>query len=374
MVQINFALKEVSCKVVYYGPGLSGKTTNLQIIHTKMPAEHKGKMTSIATEGERTLFFDFLPLDLGAVSGMRTKFQLYTVPGQVYYNATRKLVLKGVDGVVFVADSQPDKMAENLQSWQNLIDNLAEHGLTLEDVPVVFQYNKRDLPNAVPKALMDDRLNPHGAPVFEAVASQGEGVTATLRGIANLVLDRLNQRQGAAHGTRPVEVKAARETGPVVAAMETAVAATVAPDPPAPPRRAVDHTAPTPPPPDLRRPRTAPQSAAVASAMADLHRDVGPERPLSRFPDPPPPDRRTNRAPRALQTGPPEPPGPPPLVAARKSRASSLGGLAPVEESLGSGARPGAPRRRSRAWIAVAAGALVAVTAALAAFFVLFRG
>ena len=145
MVQINFALREVNCKIVYYGPGLSGKTTNLEIIHAKAPGEFRGDLTSIATEGDRTLFFDFLPLNLGTVAGMKTKFQLYTVPGQVFYNSTRKLVLQGVDGVVFVADSRTSKMEENIESLENLRENLAQYGLNLETMPHVIQYNKRDL-------------------------------------------------------------------------------------------------------------------------------------------------------------------------------------------------------------------------------------
>ena len=152
MVQINFALKEVNCKVVFYGPGMSGKTTNLEIVHQKAPEENKGELTSISTDGDRTLFFDFMPLDLGNVAGMRTKFQLYTVPGQVYYNSTRKLVLQGVDGVIFVADSDPDKMDENIESYSNLIENLAEYGKDIRELPHVIQYNKRDLPNAMPTA------------------------------------------------------------------------------------------------------------------------------------------------------------------------------------------------------------------------------
>jgi signal recognition particle receptor subunit beta len=176
MVQINFALKEVSCKIVYYGPGMSGKTTNLEIVHAKAPEANKGELTSIATEGDRTLFFDFMPLDLGNIAGMRTKFQLYTVPGQVYYNSTRKLVLQGVDGVVFVADSQASMMEENLESWQNLVDNLEEYGKTLDDVSVVVQYNKRDLPNALPVEDLAAQLNPGNRYVsFPAVATTARG-------------------------------------------------------------------------------------------------------------------------------------------------------------------------------------------------------
>ena len=159
MVQINFALKEVNCKVVFYGPGMSGKTTNLEIVHQKAPEENKGELTSISTDGDRTLFFDFMPLDLGNVAGMRTKFQLYTVPGQVYYNSTRKLVLQGVDGVIFVADSDPEKMDENVESYANLIENLAEYGKDVRELPHVIQYNKRDVPGALPVEEIDQLLN-----------------------------------------------------------------------------------------------------------------------------------------------------------------------------------------------------------------------
>jgi len=197
MAQISFGSRQVSCKIVYYGPGLSGKTTNIEVVHQKVPGQHRGELTSIATEGDRTLFFDFMPLDLGSVAGMQTKFQLYTVPGQVYYNATRKLVLQGADGVVFVADSSPDQMTPNLESMANLRENLAEQGVTLEDVPLIIQYNKRDLPNAVSIALLESRLNPRRVPSFEAIAATGEGVLPTLKALSKLVLDRLNERYGA---------------------------------------------------------------------------------------------------------------------------------------------------------------------------------
>ena len=202
MVQINFGQREVSCKVVFYGPGMSGKTTNLEIIHKKAPKDAVGEMVSIATETDRTLYFDFLPLDLGNVAGMRTKFQLYTVPGQIYYNATRKLVLQGVDGVIFVADSNPDKMSENLESFQNLKDNLAEMGLTVDDVPVVLQYNKRDLPNALSVADMDAAMNPQKFPTFEACAREGKGVFATLKEISRLVIEKLNKEHAPAANRR----------------------------------------------------------------------------------------------------------------------------------------------------------------------------
>lgn len=193
MVQINFALKEVNCKVVFYGPGMSGKTTNLEIVHQKAPEENKGELTSISTDGDRTLFFDFMPLDLGNVAGMRTKFQLYTVPGQVYYNSTRKLVLQGVDGVIFVADSDPEKIDENIESYANLIENLAEYGKDVRELPHVIQYNKRDLPNAAPLAEMKALLNPGQVPDFEATAHTGAGVFETLKGVARGVLNDLKR-------------------------------------------------------------------------------------------------------------------------------------------------------------------------------------
>lgn len=202
MVQINFGQREVSCKVVFYGPGMSGKTTNLEIIHKKAPKDAVGEMVSIATETDRTLYFDFLPLDLGQVAGMRTRFQLYTVPGQIYYNATRKLVLQGVDGVIFVADSSPEKMAENLESLQNLRDNLAEMNLTIDDIPLVLQYNKRDLPQAMSVADINAQLNPMGAPVFEGVAREGKGVFATLKEISRLVIEKLNKEHAPAANRR----------------------------------------------------------------------------------------------------------------------------------------------------------------------------
>lgn len=196
MVQINFALKEVNCKVVFYGPGMSGKTTNLEIVHQKAPEENKGELTSISTDGDRTLFFDFMPLDLGNVAGMRTKFQLYTVPGQVYYNSTRKLVLQGVDGIIFVADSDPDKMDENVESYGNLIENLAEYGKDIRELPHVIQYNKRDLPNALPVAEIDKIMNKFGVPTFEAVAYTGEGVFPTLKTLAAMVLESIEKIDG----------------------------------------------------------------------------------------------------------------------------------------------------------------------------------
>ena len=217
MVQINFALKEVNCKIVFYGPGMSGKTTNLEIVHQKAPEENKGELTSISTDGDRTLFFDFMPLDLGNVAGMRTKFQLYTVPGQVYYNSTRKLVLQGSDGVIFVADSDPEKMAENIESYQNLIDNLEEYGKDIRELPHVIQYNKRDLPNALSVEELDEQLNKFGVPTFEAVAYTGEGVFPTLKTLAGMVLesiDRMDNRAGSKRVAEPVAAAAGARRAP----------------------------------------------------------------------------------------------------------------------------------------------------------------
>ena len=195
MTFINYASKEINCKIVYYGPGLCGKTTNLQYIYSKTSPEAKGKMISLATETERTLFFDFLPLSLGEIRGFKTRFHLYTVPGQVFYDASRKLILKGVDGVVFVADSQIERMEANIESLENLRTNLAEQGYNLDKLPYVVQYNKRDLPGAAPIDQLRDLLNPTNVPDFEASATTGEGVFETLKAVAKSVLTEL--RKGA---------------------------------------------------------------------------------------------------------------------------------------------------------------------------------
>jgi signal recognition particle receptor subunit beta len=190
---INYSSREINCKIVYYGPGLCGKTTNLQYIYGKTAPDAKGKMISLATETERTLFFDFLPLALGKIRGFRTRFHLYTVPGQVFYDASRKLILKGVDGVVFVADSQIERMEANLESLDNLKVNLAEQGYELERVPYVIQYNKRDLPNAAPLEEMQQLLNPGGVVHYEACATVGKGVFETLKAVAKGVLTDLKK-------------------------------------------------------------------------------------------------------------------------------------------------------------------------------------
>lgn len=192
MALINYASREINCKLVYYGTGLGGKTTNLEYVFKQLAPGIRGEMISLATETERTLFFDFLPLDLGSVQGFKTKFSLYTVPGQVEYNASRKLILNGVDGIVFVADSQVEKMAENIESLRNMEDNLAEYGLTLDSVPFVLQYNKRDMPNVSTFEELEAALNQRGVPSFEAVAVEGSGVFATLKAISKSVLNRLS--------------------------------------------------------------------------------------------------------------------------------------------------------------------------------------
>ncbi len=224
MSMINYASREINCKIVYYGPGLGGKTSNLEFIYGKVKPDTRGKLISLATETERTLFFDFLPVDLGTIRGFKTRFHLYTVPGQVYYNASRKLILKGVDGIVFVADSQIERMEANQESMQNLYDNMSEYGYDLTKMPFVIQYNKRDLPNAAPLAVLQEALNPgweitdvarqrvtpdalhpgellveqlptgewiERTPYFEGVAVTGDGVFDTLKAVSKLVLKSL---------------------------------------------------------------------------------------------------------------------------------------------------------------------------------------
>lgn len=268
MVVLNYTGGEINAKIVYYGPGVSGKTTNLEFIHEKTPANSKGKMVSMKTQTDRTLFFDFLPLELGEINGYRTRFLLYTVPGQVYYNATRKLVLKGVDAIVFVADSARNKLDENLESLRNLEQNLNEHGLTLDEIPWVIQYNKRDLADAVPVAELDARLNPLKKPSFEAVANKGTGVYETFHGIATMVYrvlkDRLEKGELAtetgnaapAHLTEaapPAVVPAAAPPAPDAtpspnAGLGAALRAAIAPKSRVAPKAPTTPAAPTPPP------------------------------------------------------------------------------------------------------------------------------
>jgi mutual gliding-motility protein MglA len=192
MSMINYASREINCKIVYYGTGLGGKTTNLEYIYSRVNPDTKGKMISLATETERTLFFDFLPIDLGEVRGFKTRFHLYTVPGQVYYNASRKLILKGVDGVIFVADSQAERMEANVEAMHNLYENLESYGYDLTQIPFAIQYNKRDLSNATAVEELRAQLNPAGVPDYEGVAIEGKGVFETLGSVSKLVVQSLS--------------------------------------------------------------------------------------------------------------------------------------------------------------------------------------
>jgi mutual gliding-motility protein MglA len=192
MSMINYASREINCKLVYYGPGLGGKTTNLEYVYSRVNPDTRGKLISLATEQERTLFFDFLPVDLGSIRGFKTRFHLYTVPGQVYYNASRRLILKGVDGLVFVADSQAERMDANIAALENLYENLVRLRLRPTQLPIVLQWNKRDLPSALPVEELRRQLNPMGLQEYEAVAVQGTGVFDTLKAVSKLVLKSLS--------------------------------------------------------------------------------------------------------------------------------------------------------------------------------------
>jgi signal recognition particle receptor subunit beta len=268
MVVLNYTGGEINAKIVYYGPGVSGKTTNLEFIHEKTPNNAKGKMVSMKTQTDRTLFFDFLPLELGEINGYRTRFLLYTVPGQVYYNATRKLVLKGVDAVVFVADSSRSKLDENLESLRNLEQNLNEHGMSLDELPWVIQYNKRDLADAMPLAEIDARLNPLKRPAFEAVASKGTGVYETFHGIATMVYRVLKDR--LERGELSTEVGDAAPSHHTESTPSTGARAAkaVAPERAAAPARA-SRPAPTP----TQSAEPAPESLADAPAGGEFEFD-----------------------------------------------------------------------------------------------------
>ena len=192
MSMINYASREINCKVVYYGTGLGGKTTNLEYVYSRVNPDSKGKMISLATETERTLFFDFLPIDLGEVRGFKTRFHLYTVPGQVYYNASRRLILKGVDGIIFVADSQRERAEANIEAMHNLYENLESYGYDLSQIPFVIQYNKRDLSNTIPVEELRAQLNPSGVEDYEGVAIEGKGVFETLKAVSKAVVKNLS--------------------------------------------------------------------------------------------------------------------------------------------------------------------------------------
>jgi signal recognition particle receptor subunit beta len=229
MVVVSYSGREINAKIVYYGPGLSGKTTNLEKIYDSVPETNRGRMVSMKTQTDRTLFFDLLPLDLGDLQGMKTRLLLYTVPGQVYYNATRKLVLKGVDAVVFVADSAADKMAENRESFANLEMNLKAYGIDIKTMPLVIQYNKRDLPTALPLADLNRELNRLNVPTYEAQAANGVGVFETLRGVSKLLLakitkDVLEKDKGAVQGLARAKEKAAKAEAASAASLASTAA------------------------------------------------------------------------------------------------------------------------------------------------------
>jgi signal recognition particle receptor subunit beta len=307
MVLFNYSTKELTAKVVYYGPGLCGKTTNLQWIHEKLPIKNKGKMLSLATETDRTLFFDFLPIELGSIRGMRTRIQLYTVPGQVFYNATRRMVLKGADCVVFVCDSQEPMLDANLESLENLRQNLEANEIDPDEIPMVLQFNKRDLPNALPVEILAEKLNPRGVPYFEAIALRGRGVEETLKGATTLVFRHLASRYGGAGEGPGPPLGPARPATATVALRPGAGATTEPPrpmptrsmaapfpasPPPSPPRAPVASAVrPPAPPPAPPRPAPAPVAAPPAAhpleELADLNLDE--EFDLPEAPPPPPP-------------------------------------------------------------------------------------
>ncbi len=331
MVVLNYTGGEINAKIVYYGPGVSGKTTNLEYIHEKTPEAARGKMVSMKTQTDRTLFFDFLPLELGEINNYRTRFLLYTVPGQVYYNATRKLVLKGVDAVVFVADSSGAKLDENLESLRNLEQNLNEHGMTLDDIPWVIQYNKRDLPDAMTVADLDASLNPLGVPTFEAIATQGDGVYETFHTIATMVYGVLKERLergdlpaevGQVTGKQPTPAIVPRKRQPVAPAADAPAPAPTEPRRPAPPVA----------------PREAPEADpgpeiefdhAVDSVLRETEAPAAP-RPTATRPSPAPP-KAPAAAPKPRAAAPKTPPAAPPRP---KTAAPEPPAPAPVDDSL----------------------------------------
>jgi signal recognition particle receptor subunit beta len=322
VVVVSYSGKEINAKLVYYGAGLSGKTTNLEAIYEAVPDSSRGKMVSMKTQSDRTLFFDLLPLDLGEIMGFRTRFLLYTVPGQVFYNATRKLVLKGADAIVFVADSEVGKMEENKDSLGNLKANLAEYKLSLDETPWVIQYNKRDLPNVYTLDELNKELNPGGkVPVFEAVATQGKGVFETFRGISHLLMEKVTKdlRRGpaAAAAARSTEASAAPQAPPRPAAVPP-------PPPPAPAPTRAPQRDPLEPSPMIRQTDS---SVLEYGRELSLPDQIPPSRPAPAAPAPAPVATRTapeRPAPRSepmtvAATFEPERPAPSPSVAATSS-------------------------------------------------------
>lgn len=265
MAIINYAAREMSAKIVYYGPGLSGKTTSIQCIHSKINPENKGKLVSLATETDRTLFFDFFPVDFGKIGGFRVKFNFYTVPGQVFYNTTRKLVLKGADGVVFVADSQVGMREQNEESLQNLYENLKVHGFDPETIPFVIQYNKRDMPNIMSVEEMRRELNHRGVPDFETNAAAGTGIMEAMRAICKQVLEDLRQKQQKGSAGKAAAPAPAPEEKPAPAPSETAPAPVQAAAPPVSPASPVQKPA---------APAAAPAGSVFASAVEERSLDL----------------------------------------------------------------------------------------------------
>ncbi len=335
MAVFNYSTRELTTKIVYYGPGLCGKTTNLQYIYDHLKEGVRGKMLSLATKSDRTLFFDFLPVDIGEIHGMKTKVQLYTVPGQVFYNETRRLVLRGADGVVFVADSQENMLEANLDSFRNLEENLAAHGINLRELPHVLQYNKRDLPNVLPVEVLDEKLNKYNAPFYEAIATTGVGVQETLRHITKLVLIHLNERYGGARKEQEATPAAGSETPaspPQVAVAGPAPADAPAAAAPAPAPAVETPAAPTAPSPAAETPAPPPTIEMPAAAAA------APEAPV---PAPPPP---TLEMPPAAPA--PEPPAPPALeTPAAAAPPSAAGDVLGVAAEPSAGAAPAAVAR-----------------------------
>src|SRR5260221_567433 len=333
MVLFTYATKELTARVVYYGAGLCGKTTNLQWIHEKLPIRNKGKMLSLATETDRTLFFDFLPIEIGTIRGMRTRIQLYTVPGQVFYNATRRMVLKGADCVIFVCDSQEAMIDPNVESFENMRENLKANEIDADEIPVVLQYNKRDLPNALPIEILNERLNPRNYPFFEAVAVKGIGVEDTLKGATKLVFKSLATRYGEQPGTNP-GLRAPSSNPPAPAAKAAAPARA-----PAPPRAG----APAPAPPTRSTATIPPVAAGFGTESDDLLESLdGPS--LDPVGEGGGGDEFERPAP-ACRTRPPPPPPPP---GRGKGRRGSPPGARPPSQNP----RPPAESSRSTSWAA----------------------
>jgi signal recognition particle receptor subunit beta len=274
MAVINYSKKEISAKIVYYGPSLCGKTTNIQSIYASIKPDQKGKLVSLATEADRTLFFDFLPIEIANIRGFKTRLHFYTVPGQVYYNSTRRAVLTGVDGLVFVADSQRDKMEENIESLNNLEENLNYYGKSLKTIPLVIQYNKRDLPDVTPVSEMEQILNPYGYPSFEAVATTGEGVLETLTKVTKMVLQHIEMgTSGKQH--RPAATPQAKTPG-------SADISPSFPQQPAPATRSPHGESP-----DARHPGPTPDLSLYDEPAPDRHLEAEPGQSLYGEMDPP---------------------------------------------------------------------------------------